>query len=276
MRKNPPCQPTDDWKQTIVTANRQLNISPSYARWVLAQVRMSILPAWIISIRSLQTLRVLIYFSTNFVISTFRAVDVGPSQKRCFIYSFSAGMIISIQSVRLYAYTPCFTAFRVVVTVHVLSTWLPSTVLRGTYAFHSVQRYCDNAVCISSSWTTDTQFNASQTLCSLDIVRRRLRVGGAQSTLRVISELLLFFFFNEHLFFSLRVFGFHRILKWPRIPLGTWGQCPFFLFWDRIVGYKIHYATAVILPDSDRHIESLGFWELFDWILLSRPIIYLY
>ena len=61
-------------------------------------------------------------FSTNFVISTFRAVGVGPSQKRCFIYSFSSDMILSIQSVRLYAYTPCFTAFRVVVTGHVVFT----------------------------------------------------------------------------------------------------------------------------------------------------------
>ena len=207
MRKNPPCQPTDDWEQTIVTANRQLNISPSCARWVLVQVRMSILPAWIISIRSLQTLRVLIYFSTNFVISTFRAVGVGPSQKRCFIYSFSSDMILSIQSVRLHAYTPCFTAFRVVVTGHVVFTWSPSTVLRGTYAFHFVQRYCDNVVCISSSWTTDTQFNASQALCSLDIVRRRLRVGGAQSILRVISELLLLLLFFMNIFFSLYEFS---------------------------------------------------------------------
>jgi len=97
-------------------------------------------------------------------------------------------------------------------------TWSPSTVLRGTYAFHFVQRYCDNVVCISSIWTTDTQFSASQTLCSLDIVRRRLRVGGAQSILRVISELLLFFFMNIF-FFSLRVFRFHRILEWliPRL-----------------------------------------------------------
>ena len=62
------------------------------------------------------------YLFLNFVISTFRAVDVGSSQKRCFIYSFSSDMILSIQSVRLHAYTPCFTAFRVVVTEHVLST----------------------------------------------------------------------------------------------------------------------------------------------------------
>ena len=80
-----------------------------------------------------------------------------------------------------------------------------------------------------------------------------------------------------NIFFFL--FKSFRISSYSQVTSNTFRHMrtvPIFLFWDRIVGYKTHYATAVILPDSDRHIESLGFWELFDWILLSRPIIYLY
>ena len=131
--------------------------------------------------------------------------------------------------------------------------------LRGTYAFHSMQRYCDNMVCISTSWTNDTQFNALQTIYSLDIVRRRLRVGGAQSILRVINELLFFLFFFESIFFLFTRFRISSNSCMYSDIFGHMRTVPIFLFWDRIVGYKTHYATAVILLDSDRHIESLGF-----------------